>query len=169
MRLTLRHRAGGFTLVELMVTIGVFALLTALAVPTLRSVIENSHIKAAGQSLQNGLAMARAEAVRLNTRVAFTLTSTGWNITRVDDPDRMLQQASGKEKASSVQITPNPAGAVVFDAFGRKSSGPTQIDIEAIHPSSSHKPLTVELASSGTARLCDEALASTEPKACIYH
>src|SRR5690242_6943896 len=115
-RLNQRSRARGFTLVELLVTIGVFALLAAMAVPTMRSVIENSHMRAAGQSLQNGLAMARAEAVRLNTQVEFVLTGTGWSVQRVSDGS-LLQQASGKERATGVTITPTPADStrITFD------------------------------------------------------
>ncbi len=167
-RLTPPCKAGGFTLVELLVALGIFALLSAMAIPTLRSVMENSRIKAASQSLQNGLTLARAEAVRLNTRVRFTLAATGWTIARVDN-NTVLSQASGKERSSGVTITPNVAGAVVFDAFGRKSSGPTLINITATQPSgsSSYRPLRIQLTNGGATRLCEPAAEPTEPKACL--
>lgn len=163
-----RRHAAGFTVVELMVTVSVLALLSALAVPTMRSVIANSHIRAAGVSLQNGLSLARAEAVRLNTQVRFTVTGTGWNIRRIDDSS-LLQQASGKERASGLTVTTAPTSTVAFDAFGRRASATlTQIDIRATNPpSSGHKPLRIQLTAGGVARLCDPAVASTEPKACL--
>jgi len=176
-RLNLRS-ASGFTLVELLVTIGVFALLAALAVPTMRSVVENSHLRAAGQSLQNGLAMARAEAVRLNTQVEFVLSGTGWSVQRVSDGS-LLQQASGKELATGVTITPTPNGStrITFDSFGRRlalnpsdATGTiTQIDVVATNPSGSpgYKPLRIQVTSGGLARLCEPAVAATEPKACL--
>lgn len=171
-------RTAGFTVVELMVTLAVVAILAAMAVPTMRSVIENSHIRTTGQSLQNGLAMARAEAVRLNTQVEFVLTGAGWNIQRVSDGS-LLREASGKEMASGTTVTTTPAGAdrVTYDAFGRPvalnpsddSATVTQIDIVATSPSGtpSYKPLRIQLTSGGLARLCDPAVASTEPKACL--
>jgi type IV fimbrial biogenesis protein FimT len=171
-------RTAGFTVVELMVTLAVVAILAAMAVPTMRSVIENSHIRAASQSLQNGLAMARAEAVRLNTQVEFVLTGGGWSIQRVSDGS-LLQQASGKEMASGTTVTTTPAGSdrVTYDAFGRPvainptdaSATVSQIDIVATNPSGtpSYKPLRIQLTSGGVARLCDPAVASTEPKACL--
>jgi type IV fimbrial biogenesis protein FimT len=155
-------------MVELMVTLGIIAVLAALAVPTLRGVMENSRIKATAQSLQNGLAMARAEAVRLNTRVAFTMDATGWSITRVDD-NSLLQRASGRERAVGVAIAPDAVGAAVFDAFGRRFAGPTLIDVVATSPSGlpGYRPLRIQLTAGGTARLCDPAAAATEPKACL--
>jgi type IV fimbrial biogenesis protein FimT len=171
-------RAAGFTVVELMVTLAVVAILAAMAVPTMRSVIENSHIRATGQSLQNGLAMARAEAVRLNTQVEFVLTGAGWNIQRISDGS-LLQQASGKEMAAgtSVTTTPSDSDRVTYDAFGRTvavnpsdaSAALTQIDIVSTNPTglTGYKPLRIQLTNGGLARLCDPAVASTEPKACL--
>jgi type IV fimbrial biogenesis protein FimT len=170
--------AAGFTVVELMVTLAVAAILAALAVPTMRSVIENTHMRATAQSLQNGLAMARAEAVRLNTQVELVLTGAGWSIQRVSDGS-LLQQASGKEMASGTTVTTTPTGSdrVTYDAFGRtvatnptdNSATITQIDVVATHPSGTpgYKPLRIQLTSGGLARLCDPAAASTEPKACL--
>lgn len=171
-------RAAGFTIVELMVTLAVVAILAALAVPTMRSVIENSHIRATSQSLQNGLAMARAEAVRLNTQVEFVLTGAGWNIQRQADGS-LLRQASGKEMPVGTTVTTTPVGSsrVTYDAFGRPlainptgaTATVTQIDVEAANPSGtpSYKPLRIQLTAGGLARLCDPAAASTEPKACL--
>lgn len=175
----MRHPARGFTIVELLVTIAIFALLAAMAVPTLRSVMANTRIRAAGQSLQNGLAMARNEAVRLNTQVEFVMTANGWSIQRVSDGG-LLQQASGKERASGITLARTPAASdrVTFDAFGRvlavnpttSTNTITQVDIRATSTSglSGHRPLRVELSPSGVARVCDPSAASTEPKTCVY-
>lgn len=178
MRRLSKARAAGFTVVELMVTLAVVAILAAIAVPTMRNVIENSHIRATSQSLQNGLALARAEAVRLNTQVELVLTAGGWNIQLVSD-GTLLRQASGKELASGTSVTTTPAGSdrVTFDAFGRTvainptdaSAAITDIDVEATNPSGSpgYKPLQIQITNGGLARLCDPAVASTEPKACL--
>jgi type IV fimbrial biogenesis protein FimT len=155
----------------------VVAILAAIAVPTLRNVVENSHIRATSQSLQNGLAMARAEAVRLNTQVEFVLTGAGWSIRLVDGT--LLQQASGKEMASGTSVTTTPAGTdrVTFDAFGRvvatnpsdASAAFSELDVEATSPSGTpgYKPLRIQMNAGGLARLCDPAVATTEPKACL--
>jgi len=172
------RRAGGFTVTELMVTIAVFALLAAIAVPTLRNVMQNSRVRAAAASLQNGFAMARAEAVRLNTQVEFVVTANGWSINRVS-PNTLLQQASGKERATGLTVTATPGGAdrITFNAFGRvvsvnpsNGSAPlTQLNIAATNPLTTpdYRPLRVQILGGGLARVCDPAAASTEPKACL--
>lgn len=160
-------------MVELMVTVGVVAILAALAVPMMRDVIRNTRIRALGESLQNGMAQARAEAVRLNTQVEFALLATGWQIRQVSD-GTVLNQATGNESGNGLSLTP-ATGLVTYDAFGRSpgtnpsdgSARMTQVDITAPNASSNVKPLRIQLLSGGMSRLCDPAAASTEPKACL--
>jgi type IV fimbrial biogenesis protein FimT len=165
----------GFTIVELMVTVTVVAILAAIAVPTLRSVVENSRIRASSQSLQSGLALARSEAVRLNTQVQFVLTSAGWNIERADNA-ALLQQGSGREAPEGVTVrrSPDRASRITFNSFGRVTPNPdgtatlASLDIEATNPSgsSTYHPLRVELGTGGVARLCDPSVDTNEPKGC---
>jgi type IV fimbrial biogenesis protein FimT len=74
----LRQRAGqaGLTLIELMVTIAIFAMLMLLAVPTFGNWIQNIRLRATADGVLAGLQAAKAEAVGRNTRVRFQLTST---------------------------------------------------------------------------------------------
>lgn len=59
----------GFTLIELMVTISVLAILLAIAVPSFQSFILNSRLTATTNDLASALAVARSEAVKRATRV----------------------------------------------------------------------------------------------------
>lgn len=70
------HAPSGMTLIELMVGIAIVAILFALAAPDFRTWIQNTHIRTAAEAIQNGLMLARAEAVRRNTNVRFQLTDT---------------------------------------------------------------------------------------------
>jgi type IV fimbrial biogenesis protein FimT len=173
-----RHGAHGFTTVELMVTLVVVAMLVAIATPTLRGIVANGRVKAANQSLQNGLALARAEAVRLNTQVEFRLVASGWEVRRVSD-NTVLQEASGREGPSGMSLTVTPAGAdrITFNAFGlRASQNPsngsnpiTRVDIGVASAPAvgNYRPLRIELiGSAGMARSCDPAVPNTEYKAC---
>lgn len=66
----------GFTLIELMVGIAVFAFVMAMGAPSFSTWIQNGQIRTATEAIQNGIHLARAEAVRRNVPVRFQLTDT---------------------------------------------------------------------------------------------
>ena len=61
----------GFTLLELMVTLAVAAVLAALAAPSFQSAIATSRLKAQANDIVGAIAMARSEAIRRGTRVTI--------------------------------------------------------------------------------------------------
>lgn len=68
--------AAGFTLIELAVTLTVFALLLAIIAPSAAAWMANMQIRATADSIQNGLQRARMEAVRRNQPIRFSLVAT---------------------------------------------------------------------------------------------
>src|SRR5690349_16121380 len=99
--------ARGFTLVELLVAVSVVAILLSIATPSFRALIENVRIRATTESLQNGMALARAEAVRRNQAIEFVRLSTGW-VVRVPGTTTPLHAASGKEGNNGIALTAAP-------------------------------------------------------------
>jgi type IV fimbrial biogenesis protein FimT len=166
----------GFTLVEIMVAVGVSAILMAIAVPTMRSFIENSRIRAASESLQNGLSLARNEAVRRNERIEFVAQVTGW-VVRVPGSGTPLHDASGREGRGGLTLTiaPNGADRITYDAFGRvtanadASAALTQVDVVSTNPPSSgnYRPLRVQIQATGASRLCNPAVGLGNPAVCL--
>ncbi len=173
----LRPRAGGFTLVELMVTVAVLGLLLVLGAPALRGVVENGRIRAAAESWQYGLTLARSEAVRRNTLVQFVTTDAGWVVSTMDGT--VLHEGSGKERTAQldVTLTPDTATRVTYGPFGRaldpnpdNSEAITQVDIESANPPNldSYRPLRIQLLAGGVSRVCDPELdPDSDPRACL--
>jgi len=67
--------ASGFTLIEMIVAMAIFAILVALTVPSMRTWIANSKVRAVADGLQNGIRLAQAESLRRSRQVVFALTN----------------------------------------------------------------------------------------------
>ena len=72
-------RQSGFGFVELMIGLVVLGILYATAMPAFSNLVRNSKIRATAESIQNGLQLARVEAVRRNALVRFQLTDSMTN------------------------------------------------------------------------------------------
>lgn len=128
--------AAGFTLIEMMVTISLMAILMTLAMPSMRDWILNSKVRAVSNSLQNGLRLAQTESLRRSRQVVFSLTNSpapqtsltavangsNWSINTV--PSMLVGETSAFVEAgvlaavgSGVQIT-GPS-AICFNSVGR--------------------------------------------------
>lgn len=70
----MRRPARGVTLIELMVTVSIAAILMVLALPAMSAYFQNAKLGSAARSYQAGLQTARTEAIRRNLRVEFLLT-----------------------------------------------------------------------------------------------
>jgi type IV fimbrial biogenesis protein FimT len=68
-------RQRGTTLVELTIAVTLAALLMAVAAPSFITGNQNRQIRNAASAVQNGLTMARTEALRRNRNVKFSLVS----------------------------------------------------------------------------------------------
>lgn len=68
--------ASGFTLLEAVVSLGIFAILVALGVPAMNTWIKNTKVRAATDALQNGLRLAQSESLRRSRQVVFSMTNS---------------------------------------------------------------------------------------------
>lgn len=73
----MKAKQTGFTLVELMFTIMVLAVLLGIGVPNFREFIRNSRMTAAANDLLGDLSLARSEAVKRRAQVMVCSTTGG--------------------------------------------------------------------------------------------
>ena len=95
----------GFSLIELIIGLVIVASLLMMAGPTYSTHVRNTQVRAAAESILNGLQLARAEAIRRNTYIRFQLTTT------VDDTCELSDSAtswvvSGDSPASKCGASP---------------------------------------------------------------
>lgn len=64
-------RQRGFTLIELMVTLAVLAIVASIAVPSFNTMIQNNRSLALGEELASALNYARSEAVKRGARITL--------------------------------------------------------------------------------------------------
>lgn len=72
----LRTRSRGFSLIELMITLVVIAILLVLGLPTMTDWLRDVRVRSTAEGLTAGLQSARVEAVRTNAAVRFQLTTS---------------------------------------------------------------------------------------------
>lgn len=72
----MRHQSG-FTLIELVVTISVAAILLTLAVPSFRSTIQNNRVTGQANEFLTSLTLARSEAIKRGRNASVCISSDG--------------------------------------------------------------------------------------------
>jgi type IV fimbrial biogenesis protein FimT len=169
--LVAKHKLAGFSLIELMVTIAILAIASAIALPSVKVQITNSQVRNAAEAVTNGFQKARAEAVTRNTNVEFVLgTNTSWTVQLPDGTN--VESRDGGEGSASVTRTTTPSAATkaTFNNFGGvvanadTTASLTQVDLTA---TGATKPLRVVILAGGLAKMCDPSLsAASDPRGC---
>jgi type IV fimbrial biogenesis protein FimT len=136
--LNLRYCHRGFTLVELMVTISLMALLLFMAAPSLSTYVENSKVRGIAESFFASAQQARAEAIRRNKSVEMVLTTDSPTVANVETTN--LSATAG---SWLVRVIDDDAAATTFaaDAFvegkdiregSGRSDGTSQVTVSAV-------------------------------------
>ncbi|MBS0354557.1 MAG: GspH/FimT family pseudopilin [Proteobacteria bacterium] len=87
------HAQRGVTLLELMVTVVIVAILLAVAIPYFGGLIARGAVGSGAQLIQNALRQAEAEAIRRNSDVEFLLTD---DVPSVSSVATLVAKANGK-------------------------------------------------------------------------
>lgn len=183
------QRGRGFTLIELMIAIALLGVLIAAATPGFTQWIANTKVRTSAESIQNGLMLAKAEAIATNRKVEFALTNgepttagvtaaqTGTNwVVRAATPGTttyatFIQGRRVSDAGQGVQInsqTPSGCtlptnGSVAFTGLGLLTPVPGSgvlLCFDVRH-ASSNRPLRITVERGGAIRMCDPGLSVT--------
>jgi type IV fimbrial biogenesis protein FimT len=170
----------GFTLIELMIGIVIIIVLVVMAAPSYKQWIANTKVRTTAEAIQNGLMLAKGEALRRNAKVQFVLTASSPVVANVSATAsvsgtnwivRVYQTGSyastdfigGRNAAEGGANTTITSGQSNFIFTGVGSLSPTPgaavaIDITG---TGANRPLRIEVTQGGAIRMCDPNLTTT--------
>lgn len=130
------RRSPGFTIIELMVTLVVLAILVEIAIPSFNDLILGTRIKSAASDVYASLILARSEAIKRNASITISPVSGQWT--------NGWQVAAGASVLSTHGALLNlrvdcPSGTactqtLTYGRNGRLSSGAITLTVDLISP-----------------------------------
>jgi type IV fimbrial biogenesis protein FimT len=165
-----KTKPSGFTLVELMITVAVIAILMNIALPSFQNMMRSARIRAAAEAVTNGLQKARGEAIARNKNVEFVLSAdTSWTVQLPGGT--VIETRPASEGSADVTRTVIPAGSskVTFNNLGRvTANADASASLSKITTSiSGVHSMEVDIQNGGNSKMCDPTLAAgSSPRAC---
>jgi len=185
--------ARGFTLIELMVTVSIVALLSALAVPSFRTWIANAKVRATTEAVMSQVRLAQAEAVKRYRRVVLYRAAAGncatapdvtsggntWVIKTIalytGDVEEVVQCGNLSDTAADVLNGPdalcfgtNGWPAAVADPNIGGTACTVPVTPYTVSKTGGDRTLSVVIGLGGNVRMCDasKTLSATNPDGC---
>lgn len=168
-------KSKGFNLVELMVSMSIMCFLFVLSAPTYSAWMANMRVRNIAESINFGIMQARAEAVRRNKPVSFSINAdTSWTV-NVVETNQLINQKNAQESSDTTTVALSPAGAdtITFDGYGfitaNVDASPTitSVNVNSTKTFDGIKSLRVKVGGGGTVFVCDPNVATTsDPRYC---
>ena len=148
---SMRKKENGFTLIELMVTIAVLAIIAMIAVPSFSNMLLKQNLKKSTQELANVLVQARSKAVLERREVTVQL-----NTSAVADS---LTQLNWMPEGKAVLKTGSPT-SITFLATGLIKSATADTSFTICEKASGELSRTVSISRMGTIQQITEGTCS---------
>lgn len=105
-----KAKARGFTLVELLVVIGIISIMAAISLPNIVGFLQASRIRSAQDQVAGAIQRARSRAIALNTQwgVSFVIESSNPSVywVHVEDPEATVAGQVGRQPLNSAAANP---------------------------------------------------------------
>ena len=146
------NQAKGFTLIEVIVVIGIIGIMSAIAIPAINSWVPNYRLKAAARDVYSAAMKAKSEAVKRNSNVAMTFNQIVDGINHVcivyEDDNNNFSHDSGEEIVYRMENWPNQ---VDFDLIKGGGDGISFVNNGDGNPTITYQPNALPSAFGGAA------------------
>lgn len=147
--------ARAFTLVELLVAVGLIVIISAVSFPMLDSTIQGYRVRTSAWQVAGDIRLARAKAVSTSRkhRICFSncrvpVPTNGYLVQRKEGPDEWVVESAVQAPAKGVRVTSNHT--ITFDEIGEADQWGT-VTLE-----SGSASFQVKTAITGRVRVCKE-------------
>jgi prepilin-type N-terminal cleavage/methylation domain-containing protein len=156
----------GFTLIEMMVTVAVAAILLTVAIPSFTQMIDKKRLESAAENLYADLQFAQSEAIKRNKtiRVSFYANGSTWCYGLKENADCDCQETNSTESDfCEIDSVPKTVSSVEFkdisiastaSSFSFSSLRGTVNTGSTEFQSANNKKLQVVVSPFGRVRLC---------------
>lgn len=118
------RKARGFSLVELITTVSIVAILATIATPSMAALMMRHRVQDATSALFGALIKTRSQALMLNSDVKLLPIGGDWAAGwRIADPTAAGTYSDVHEPVESVAITMSGASAIAYQYNGRIRGG----------------------------------------------
>lgn len=129
------HKSGGFTLIELMVTIAVIAIVSMIAAPNMSKAIDKRQIERTTTDFEKALTQSRSDAVLSRKQITIHLGTSGtdtptdryWSIP--EDVDLSFNEGTCNSGSWETSVI-TPLSTIVFLPQGNVATLPTNLEIK---------------------------------------
>jgi type IV fimbrial biogenesis protein FimT len=158
----------GFTLIELMVTVVIIAILAAVVVPGFQSAIASIRMRGLAESITSGLQYARGEAVKQNQQVSFQINSdSSWVVKNVSTGSTLQSKSAGEGSDGSISVAQTGTNTLVFTSLGTTTAVNGQLSQIDFSASATTAKYRVIVGAGGNVKMCNPNITSTsDPKHC---
>lgn len=108
----------GFTIIELMTTVAILAVIAALAVPSIGNLMRKNKLTAAANELYASVSIARSEAIKRKSNITLEPVGNNWGngwrvmdgVNKVNQSNPIAEGFSGSSQADKGVLTFSPSG-----------------------------------------------------------
>jgi type IV fimbrial biogenesis protein FimT len=146
-----KQHAGGFTLIELMVTVIVLVIVVTTAAPSMIQLVTSQRTRNAAADLASAVTLTRSEAVNRNTTITMAASgsggswSGGWAVTAG------TQRVRGYGPFDGITITASGGSSLTVGNDGRPTAGTQTFQVAPATNATNATTLCVQV--SGTGRV----------------